>query len=68
MSMRRPDDDVEDTQIANNLRRTIELTELALALRASAVRQDDPNCDPMVRVMREIHCAKDLAWQKSTKR
>ena len=60
--MRRLDDDVEDTQIANNLRRTIELTELALALRASAVRRDDSNCDPMVRVMREIHRAKDLAW------
>lgn len=66
--MGRSDDNIEDARIANNLRRTIELTELALALRASAVRQDDPYCDPMVRVMREIRHANDLAWQKSTKR
>ena len=64
--MRRSDDNAEEARIANNFRRTIELTELALALRASAVRQDDPNCDPMVQVMREIRRAKDLAWQKST--
>ena len=62
--MRRPDDDVEDARIASNFRRTIELTELALALRATVAWQHDPNCDPMVRVMREIHRSKDLAWQK----
>jgi hypothetical protein len=66
--MRRPDDNAEDARIADNVRRTIELTELALALRASAVRQDDPNCDSMGRVMREIRRVNDLAWQKSTKR
>ena len=66
--MRRPDDNVEDARIASNFRRTIELTESALALRATVARQYDPNCDPMVWVMREIHRAKDLAWQKSAKR
>jgi len=60
------DDAIDDARIINNLRRTIELTELTLALRASLVRQEDPGCDPMVRVMREIRSAKDFAWRKST--
>jgi hypothetical protein len=63
--MQQLDDDIENARIVNNLRRTIKLTELALALRALVVRQEDPTCDPMVRVMREIRQAKDLAWGKS---
>ena len=63
--MRRPDDNVEEARIADNLRRTIELTELALALRATVVRQYDSLCDPMVQVMREIRRAKKQAWQQS---
>jgi len=59
--MQRPDSDIEDARIVDNLRRTIELTELTLALRASVVRQYDPSCDPMAQVMREIRLAKDLA-------
>jgi|CXWL01.1.fsa_nt_gi hypothetical protein len=65
--MGRPDDGTEDGRIINNLRRTIELTELTLALSASLVSQEDPGCDPMERVMREIRRAKDLAWRKSMK-
>jgi hypothetical protein len=37
--MRRSDDNAEDARIADNLRRTIELTELGLALRQSVVQQ-----------------------------
>ena len=37
--MRRPDDNAEEARIADNLRRTIELTELGLALRRSVVQQ-----------------------------
>jgi hypothetical protein len=65
--MGQSDDGIDDARIIDNLRRTIDLTELMLALRASLVRQEDPGCDPMVRVMREIRCAKDRAWRKSTK-
>lgn len=63
--MRRADDKAEDAQIADNLRRTIELTELGLALRRSVVQQGSLVGDPMAQVMREIRRAKEQAWQQS---
>jgi hypothetical protein len=64
-TMRRSDDNAEDARIADNLRRTIELTELGLALRQSVVQQDPLVGDAMVQVMREIRRAKEQAWQQS---
>ncbi|NGZ96251.1 MAG: hypothetical protein CV089_09005 [Nitrospira sp. WS110] len=55
----------EDERMAANLRRAIELTELGLALRRSVLQQDEPQGDAMVKVMREIRCAKERAWQKN---
>lgn len=63
--MRRQPHDVDDTRIADNLRRTIELTELGLALRRSVLQQGEPNGDAMTKVMREIHRAKEQAWQRN---
>ena len=63
--MRRPDDNVEDARIVDNLRRTIELTELGLALRQSVLQQEQPNGDAMTKVMGEIRRAKEQAWQQS---
>jgi len=55
----------DDTKIAANLRRAIELTELGLRLRRAVLQQNEPQDDAMVRVMREIRRAKEQAWQKS---
>jgi hypothetical protein len=63
--MRPPDDNVEEKQIADNLRRTIELTELGLALRRSVVQQGSLVGDAMIQVMREIRRAKERAWRQS---
>lgn len=63
--MRRPDDHDEEARIADNLRRTIELTELGLALRRSVVQQGSLVGDAMTQVMREIRRAKEQAWQQS---
>lgn len=63
--MRRSDNNVEDARIADNLRRTIELTELGLALRQSVVQQGTLVGDAMAQVMREIRRAKEQAWQQS---
>lgn len=63
--MRRSDNNVEDARIADNLRRSIELTELGLALRQSVVQQDTRVGDAMAQVMREIRRAKEQAWQQS---
>lgn len=63
--MRRPDEHVEEARIADNLRRTIELTELGLALRLSVVQQGPLVGDTMAQVMREIRRVKELAWQQS---
>ncbi|HWI70021.1 MAG TPA: hypothetical protein VNS88_16895 [Nitrospiraceae bacterium] len=63
--MPRPDDTVEEARIADNLRRTIELTELGLALRRSVVEQGSLVGDAMTQVMREIRRAKEQAWQQS---
>ncbi len=64
-TMRRPDDNAEDARIADNLRRTIELTEFGLALRQSVVQQDTLIGNAMAQVMREIRRAKEQAWQQS---
>jgi hypothetical protein len=63
--MRRSDDNSENARMADNLRRTIELTELGLALRQSVVQQDALVGDAMAQVMREIRRAKEQAWQQS---
>ena len=63
--MQCPDDNVEEARIADNLRRTIELTELGLALRRSVVQQGSFVGDAMTQVMREIRRAKEQAWQQS---
>ena len=63
--MRRPDDHDEEARIADNLRRTIELTELGLALRRSVMQQGSNVGDAMTQVMREIRRAKEQAWQQS---
>ncbi len=63
--MRRSDDNSENARIADNLRRTIELTELGLALRQSVVQQDALVDDAMAQVMREIRRAKEQAWRQS---
>ncbi len=56
-------DSLAQARIAENLRRTVELTELGLALRAAVIRRHDPNCDAMKRVMHEIRLAKEQAWR-----
>jgi len=63
--MRRQSHNIDDAKIADNLRRTIELTELGLALRRSVLQQDEPQGDAMVKVMREIRRAKEQAWQRN---
>jgi hypothetical protein len=63
--MRRSDNNVEEARIADNLRRTIELTELGLALRRSVIEQGSLVGDAMTQVMREIRRAKEQAWQQS---
>lgn len=55
----------DDAKIAANLRRAIELTELGLRLRSAVLQQNEPQGDAMVKVMREIRCAKEQAWQKN---
>lgn len=54
----------EEERIAANLRRGIELTELALRLRLAAMRQDNPACT-MADVMHEIRLAKERAWRQN---
>lgn len=56
------DDKAEQDRMAANLRRGIELTELALVLRLATMRQQNPACT-MVDVMHEIRLAKERAWQ-----
>lgn len=55
--MRPRDDQAEQERMAANLRRAIELTELALALRLAAMRQRNPACT-MADVMHEIRLVK----------
>lgn len=56
------DDKAEQDRMAANLRRGIELTELALVLRLATMRQQNPACT-MADVMHEIRLAKERAWQ-----
>ena len=63
--MRRHHDSIDDARIADNLRRTIELTELGLALRQSILQQGEPDGDAMTQVMREIRRTKEQAWQRN---
>lgn len=44
--MQRHHDSIDDARIADNLRRTIELTELGLALRQSVLQQEKPDAMP----------------------
>ena len=60
-----PAPDTDHTRIANNLRRTVELTELGLALRKAVLQERNPQSDGMVQVMREIRLAKEQAWRQS---
>lgn len=62
--MRPHDDKAEQERMAANLRRGIELTELALALRLATMRQRNPACT-MADVMHEIRLAKERAWHPS---
>ena len=63
--MRQHHDSIDDARIADNLRRTIELTELGLSLRQSALQQGEPDNDAIRKVMREIRRAKEQAWQRN---
>ena len=53
----------ERDRMADNLRRGLELTELALALRLAAMRQHNPACT-MADVMHEIRLAKEEEWRR----
>lgn len=55
----------DDARIVANLRRTIELTELGLALRQSVLQQERSTGDAMAQVMHEIRRAKEQAWQRN---
>ena len=57
--------DTDLARIAENLRRTVELTELGLALRQAVLQQRDPQGKGMTQVMREIRLAKEQAWRQS---
>ena len=63
--MRQQSHGIDDAKIADNLRRTIELTELGLALRRAVLQHDEPQSDAMANVMREIRRAKERAWQQN---
>ena len=54
-------------RIADNLRRTVELTELGLALRQAVIEQrNEPGAsEGIAQVMHEIRLAKEEAWQQS---
>ncbi len=55
----------DDERIVANLRQTIELTELGLALRRSVLQQERSTGDAMTQVMRDIRRAKEQAWQRN---
>ena len=65
LPMREQSHDIDDARVADNLRRTIELTELGLALRRSVLQEGESNGDAMTKVMREIRRAKEQAWQRN---
>ncbi|MBX3343069.1 MAG: hypothetical protein KF711_15875 [Nitrospira sp.] len=57
----------DNIRIADNLRRTIELTELGLALRQAVIEQRNERGvgEGISQVMHEIRLAKEQAWQQS---
>ena len=57
----------ENIRIADNLRRTVELTELGLALRQAVIEQRNvPGAgEGIAQVMHEIRLAKEQAMQQS---
>ncbi|ULA64635.1 MAG: hypothetical protein LZF86_160035 [Nitrospira sp.] len=63
--MRQHTHHIDDAQIADNFRRTIELTELGLALRRSVLQRDESEDEALANVMREIRRAKERAWQQN---
>ena len=60
-------DQVDDTRIAENLRRTFELTQLGLALRAAVLQHHASGEDNDIwpQVMRDVRRAKERAWQQN---
>ena len=60
-----PATDTDQARIADNLRRTVELTELGLALRQAVLQQRNPQGEGMTQVMHEIRLAKEQAWRQS---
>jgi hypothetical protein len=57
--------DIDHARIADNLRRTVELTELGLALRQAVLQQGHSEGNAMAQVMHEIRLAKEQAWRQS---
>ncbi len=57
----------DNVRIADNLRRTIELTELGLALRQAVLEQRNaPGAgEGIAQVMHEIRLTKEQAWRQS---
>ncbi len=57
----------DNIRIAENLRHTIELTELGLALRQAVIKQLNVSGagEGVAQVMHEIRLAKEQAWQQS---
>lgn len=64
MANRSRNSQVEQDGMAANLEKAFELTELALELRLSVMRQERPDCT-MKDVMHEIRLAKERAWRPS---
>jgi hypothetical protein len=64
--MSQPATDTDQARIADNLRRTVELTKLGLALRQALLQQRDPHgTSTMSQVMHEIRLAKEEAWARA---
>lgn len=57
----------DNIRLADNLRRTVELTELGLALRRAVIEQRNVSGagEGIAQVMHEIRLAKEQAWQQS---
>jgi hypothetical protein len=55
----------DDGRIADNLRRSFELTELGLALRQAVIEQRDVPGEGITQVMHEIRLAKEQAWRQN---
>lgn len=64
MSNYPPDAQAEQDRRSANLQKSIELTELALAMRLATMQRHDPNCT-MRDVMHEIRLTKEQAWRPS---